>query len=466
MSSGAQCQVAIKGIQDTHLLSPNEVTFWKSTYARHTNFAIAEIEQNFQNAAGLGRQKFTCKISRSGDLLHAMYVVTDVPRIDYTTNGLGAAYAPAVPSYLYWTNALGHAMFDEVDINIGAHQFDAHYGEFLEMWEALSAPSDRLLSEMTARFAGPAACAQASLMDQRLYVPMRFWFNRFSEQALPMVALYWHDVELTFSTRTTAQLLWGAGAAFPANVPLAGLLIGGVAALNGDVANMHMLCNFVYLDRPERAAFANSKSEYVIDQSQFLGSEAVAIGATTVNHSIRFNHPVQEIIWAIRRTAATAANDYFDFSGGVTLTLDPVDSDPFASAQVTINNNIRTPDHLAPYYRTVQPYQSHSRFPAPDRFIYCYSFGLKPEELLETGSVNMSRLDNAYLRVTYWPTAVANTQPHPQVVGNLFIFAVRSPFSLSLYTNSLLFTEEQERHEGHRGHGRSQGKFSYIPHFY
>jgi hypothetical protein len=49
----------------------------------------------------------------------------------------------------------------------------------------------------------------------------------------------------------------------------------------------------------------------------------------------------------------------------------------------------------------VQPYQAHSRFPAADRWVYCYAFGLKPEELLHTGSVNMSRMDNASLRITY-----------------------------------------------------------------
>jgi hypothetical protein len=425
MSSGAQCQVAIKGIQDTHLLSPNEVTFWKTTYARHTNFAVAEIEQSFQTQAGLGRSKMTARISRSGDLLHAMYAVMTLPRIDYTTNALGASYNPVVPSYVYWVNAVGHAMFDEIDINIGAHLFDNHYAEFLEMWESLAAPSDRLLSEMTARYAGPAACAQASLMDQTLYVPIRFWFNRYTEQALPLVALYWHDIELTFSTKTIAQCLFGAGVAYPGvpGAPQFNILIGGQQCLNGDVSNMHLLCNMVYLDRPERAAFANSKSEYVIDQVQMLGVETVTAGQTSVNHSIRFNHPVTEIMWAIRRAQATTDHNWFDFSGGVTSTLDAVASDPFSSAQITLNNNVRTPDHPCVYYRTVQPYQSHSRIPAPDRFVYCYCFGLKPEELLHTGSVNMSRLDNAFLRITYWPALVPNSQPNPPVNGTLYIYA-------------------------------------------
>lgn len=294
----------------------------------------------FQNAAGFGKQKFTCKVSRSGDLLYNMYVAVDLPRIQYATiappQNPPTAYV-ASTSYVSWVNAIGHAMFEEIDVNIGAHEFDAHYSEFLEMWESLTAPSDRLLSEMTGRYSSLAACALASLKDQHLYIPMRFWFNRFTEQSLPLVSLYWHDVELTFSTRTRNQLISGVGAAWN------GGAIDATVTVPTDVTNMHMLCSLVYLDRPERAAFANSKSEYVIDQTQFLGSEAVAVTSSTVNHSIRFNHPVQEVIWGIRRTDNTAANDWFNFAGAPSTSLPEVIlSDPFHSAQIMINNHDRT----------------------------------------------------------------------------------------------------------------------------
>ena len=411
-------------------MSPSEITFFKTTYARHTNFAMTELEMPFNNTAGFGKQKFSCKISRSGDLLYGMYVSVQLPRIQYAPANNFGLYNPGGlnPSYCYWVNAIGHAMLEEVDCNIGAHEFDGQYSEFLEMWECLAAPSDRLMSEMTGRYSSDVACAQASLKDQQLYIPMKFWFNRFTEQSLPLVSLYWHDVELVFSTRDRSELFYGVGAAYAD--ALGGAPLGTIVPQ--DVTNMHMLCNLIYLDRPERAAFANSKSEYVIDQTQFLGAEAVTATSSTVNHSIRYNHPVQEIIWAIRRSAATATNDWFNFLGAPSAAGQlPVAmiSDPFESAQILINNHDRTVDHPAVYYRQVQPYQSHARIPAPDRYVYCYCFGLKPEELLHTGSVNMSRMDNATLRITYnQGVNVIN----PAVDGNLFIFA-RNKSSYSFY---------------------------------
>lgn len=386
----------------------------------------------FNNTAGFGRQKFTCKVSRSGDLLYGMYVAVNLPRIVYPLDPAHPGppaqflyYNPAGGSYAFWVNAIGHALLLETVINIGAHDFDDHYSEFLEMFESLTAPSDRLLSQMTGRYASEAACAEASLLDQTLYIPMRFWFNRFSEQALPLVALYWHDVELTFSTRNVNQLYQARGlAAVPANIQIGGTSATKVVIPDA-VSDMHMLNNLVYLDRPERAAFANSKSEYVMDQTQFLGAESVNAASSTINHSIRFNHPVQEIIWGVRTDASTADNDWFNFWGNLTTAgALPVQllTDPFRAAGIALNNHTRVDDRPAMYFRQVQPYQSHSRIPAADRCVFCYCFGLRPEEMLHTGSVNMSRMDSAQLRITYNGAGGVDAL-RPPVTGTLFVFA-------------------------------------------
>lgn len=391
---------------------------------------MGEIEMQFNNAAGFGRQKFTCKVSRSGDLLHTAYLAAQLPHMIYPP--MDPQVNPPNPQnwlyhagtdYVSWVNAVGHAMLLEASINIGAHEYDSHMGEYLEMWESLSAPSDRLLSEMTGRYANMAACASASLLDQQLYIPLRFWFNRFASQSLPLVALYWHDVELQFATRPIDQLYVTSG-----NLTAH---VGGANPAFGDhwvrvpdtLGDMHILANFVYLDRTERAAFANSKSEYVIDQVQFLGADTITATSTSVTHSIRFNHPVQELIWAIRRNSCTAANDWFNFDGNLTdntVIPDALVTDPFRSAQILLNNNDRTPDMPAIYFRTVQPYQFHSRIPAADRYVYCYNFGLQPEEMLDTGSVNASRFDNMGLRITY--NGQTELATRPPVDGQLFVF--------------------------------------------
>ena len=50
-----------------------------------------------------------------------------------------------------------------------------------------------------------------------------------------------------------------------------------------------------------------------------------------------------------------------------------------------------------------QPYQHHTRIPAVG--VYVYSFALNPEQHQPSGTVNMSRIDNATLQLTIVPTA-------------------------------------------------------------
>jgi hypothetical protein len=67
-----------------------------------------------------------------------------------------------------------------------------------------------------------------------------------------------------------------------------------------------------------------------------------------------------------------------------------------ANANILLNGHERFATRPQTYFRLVQPYQSHTRI--PDNFIYLYSFGLRPEEHQPSGTVNMSRIDNAQLR--------------------------------------------------------------------
>ena len=53
--------------------------------------------------------------------------------------------------------------------------------------------------------------------------------------------------------------------------------------------------DYVYLDTDERRRFAQVSHEYLIEQVQFTGDEAVTAGSK--NATLNFNHPVKELIW-------------------------------------------------------------------------------------------------------------------------------------------------------------------------
>ena len=58
-------QLVAYGAQDVYLTGNPQITFWKVTYRRHTNFAMESIEQTFNGQADFGR-RVTCTLARTG----------------------------------------------------------------------------------------------------------------------------------------------------------------------------------------------------------------------------------------------------------------------------------------------------------------------------------------------------------------------------------------------------------------
>jgi len=123
---------------------------------------------------------------------------------------------------------------------------------------------------------------------------------------------------------------------------------------------------------------------------------------------LNLNHPVKELIWTLQReenfTVGTAYNDWFNYSAALPGTPTPSDAvDLMSDALIMLNGHDRFTVRPQTYFRLVQPYQHHTRI--PDKHIYVYSFGIRPEEHQPSGTVNMSRIDNAQLKFDLTNTA-------------------------------------------------------------
>ena len=118
---GGLMQLVAYGAQDIYLTGNPQITFFKVVYRRHTNFAVESIEQTFNGSAELGK-KFSCTISRNGDLLHRVYLEVD----------LAAA----------GTTLYGFDLIDYVELEIGGQCIDKHYGEWMTLWTNLTHGTD------------------------------------------------------------------------------------------------------------------------------------------------------------------------------------------------------------------------------------------------------------------------------------------------------------------------------------
>ena len=90
---GGLMQLVAYGAQDVYLTGNPQITFWKVTYRRHTNFAMESIEQTFNGQADFGR-RVTCTISRNGDLAYRTYLQVTLPEINQSMSKLWSRIVP------------------------------------------------------------------------------------------------------------------------------------------------------------------------------------------------------------------------------------------------------------------------------------------------------------------------------------------------------------------------------------
>ncbi len=420
-------QLVAYGAQDIYLTGNPQITFFKVVYRRHTNFSVESIEQVFNGVASFG-QKVSAVISRNGDLINHVYLQTQFPAIS-----AGSVYGASPPSgvQVAWTNAVGHALIRYVDIEVGGQRIDRHYGLWLELWDELTQTAEKQngYNHMVGKYATSLGLLGNANSPRIYYIPLMFWFCRNPGLSLPLIALQYHEVKISMEFRYANELIVSItsdGARSTANNTTTIADNAGV-----QLSNTSLWVDYVYLDTDERRRFAQMSHEYLIDQTQFQGSEPLTFGNTS-NYKFRlnFNHPVKEIVWALQRqlnaTIGTAYNDWFNFSAAGPGTPTPSSAvDLMADAKILLNGHDRFATRPQTYFRLVQPWQCHTR--VPNKHIYVYSFGLRPEEHQPSGTCNFSRIDNAQLVMDLTPPAnlpgYTDAALWPNKDGVLYIFA-------------------------------------------
>jgi hypothetical protein len=139
-------------------------------YRRHTNFALESIEQTFSGNADFGK-KVQCTISRNGDLIHQILLQVQLPEIT-VTSGAGT---------VSWVKNIGHALINNVNLEIGGQEIDKQYGDWLHIWNELSfSPGHRAgFDDMIGNTPDLVSDhGSTDLPAKTLYVPLQFWFCR------------------------------------------------------------------------------------------------------------------------------------------------------------------------------------------------------------------------------------------------------------------------------------------------
>ena len=309
------------------------------------------IEQTF-NGSVAASSRVTATISRNGDLVHRMYLECNTGTVDKAN--------------------YGHAMLDNVELEIGGQKIDKHYGHWMETWAELTEPNtsgvvatsvasmaatganDGTYATKFQRMAAAGGVSAANVDLGMIFVPLQFWFCRNPGLALPLIALQYHEVKVIVNLSSD----YGSG-----------------------TSGLKLWADYIYLDTDERRRFAQVSHEYLIEQVQH----------TTVSDNtsfdLNFNHPVKELIW----TDAYVSGDWT--GSGVSTGV---------NWKLVLNGHDRMAQREYRYFTRCQVWQHHTGYGSVmgEDQIAVYSFALKPEEHQPSGTCNFSRIDNAQLKCT------------------------------------------------------------------
>lgn len=436
-------QLIYVGEQDLYITNDPQITFFKTIYKRHTNFAIDTIQEFFEGQINFG-QCIKCKLSKNGDLLSKIGMYIKLSNLntknkcdlqnklrskrretksninmqqnkyykEHTNEFITSEQNKfkeclcTCPKCLFnqeneeviygWVNAIGHVLLEWIEIYIGGQLIDRHYGEWLEIWTELTQTAEKRLGyyEMIGKKDPLAYTVDSFTNSMELYVPFNFWFCKNIGLAIPVLSLIHHDIDIIVKIRDFDEC-WVCN---KPNVPKPKASIYAC-----------ILADYIYLSLEERHNFYTESHLYLIDQLQVNESNNLNCNSGNINVDLEFNHPVKEIIWFIQRLdilgpsngvwpedcSYPKGNDHFNFTTARIPRLSKL-GETFSSAKLQLSGTDRTSIWPASYFRLWQNYYYHTRIPTAN-YLYTYSFSLAPEDHQPSGTCNMSMINNARL---------------------------------------------------------------------
>ena len=442
---GGLLQLVAYGAQDAYITGNPHITFWKVLYKRHTNFAIEAMRVNFTGAPVYG-QRLVATVNRNADLVWKSYVEITLP----DTTGPDATGSETAADDIWWSaggrRRLGYLLLQQIEVEIGGQIIDRHYGEWLYLWETLTADFDtslKLDNMLGGQYGGTVSTSlTCGGRPSVLYVPLQFWFNRNPGLALPLIALQYHEVRFNITLNDAVNLVSANSGNTSANT------IAKAASVLPALKDMALYLDYVYLDVDERRRFAQESHEYLIDQLQFEGQQQITTSSARLD--LTLNHPVKELIWVFQDSRATDCSAVTAIADTFTGAANAINTLPFQYADIVnrcrlqLNGQDRFDERYGDYFWKVQPYQFHSgggasraavdatssstsarvfsrATPNP---INVYSFAIQPEEHQPTGTCNFSRIDNATLVFDSVTSGAAGTYPSKAYPYNFRMYAV------------------------------------------
>lgn len=308
-------------------------------------------------------QRVSCTLPVKGELITGINIVVQMPDI-YTTQ----QKAKQVPGFLGpnygWTNSLGHAVIQLIELEIGGVIVETLNSQQLEIYDELYETVESALAKNQMIKRKPNGFSPFTYQDQTtVYVPIPFWFSRPNcyNKALPIEALQTDRVRLHITFRPISQLfytdarvdarttgfrpgtdveggMWGLeggrfwrqdptkqGDVYTMNVEIVDFVKGKIVPTKGEIipnitfpsklrmVESYALVEYISLEEYEALVLRSSELTYHVEQHVAIAPQQT-LGMKEHRVAIPFTNPTKEMMWVLQNPAAETYNAWFLFT--------------------------------------------------------------------------------------------------------------------------------------------------------
>lgn len=309
-----------------------------------------------------------------------------------------------------WVDRIGHFIAEYIEVRIGGHIIDKHYGSWLNIWYELTA--NRSIQETYFKLIGNVSELTDFNRNVKpkylLKIPLQFWFNRFSGLSIPLVALSYHVVSFGIHFREFSKLCYiesGTNIAYSLNP--GGLTLAEVPNVITSInISANLLVDFYYLDSHERRRFAQSSHEYLIEQVQTLYIPNNTQPSSQILLT-SFVNPSKMFAWICQKQKYTVNLDGTNKCRWDNYSIsDENVGNIIESSWIDFNSYNRVMKLDGNYFNYVIPWQHFTSTPSDG--INCYSFALFPEQFQVSGQCNTGKIPRMVLFVDLFQDLFVN----------------------------------------------------------
>lgn len=364
---GALIELLAKGKQDELLITTNpDISKFRNVYKRFVNYSRFETEQTITSGQANFGNTIVIDIDKKGDLLtHCML------EIKLPATGFGN---------VSWTNSIGIHIIKNIKLKLGGITIDEFTGEYIDAYYKHHMDNAKYTSytEMIKNISG--FINTSNIAENRLYIPLPFWFSNNIGTAFPLINLSYMDMKIEITFKSLNECLFND----TDTINYTGL----------EFTDCRFYTEMIYLQKDERVLFLKTKEfDYLIEQRQFHVF-SITSGQKNKNISFNFNNPVKEIMWFYRDNYHKNRNSWEI----LTLNSGANELEPFEEVELLFNGQDRIKKRSAGFFRLVEPSRHHNNNIVD--YYYFITFCDNSSNFEPSGYVNMSLIDSSLLNLT------------------------------------------------------------------